>query len=1522
VAKRKKSEKLVASVAAFDEDGKLLFGLRSDMQKWVLPGGHLEEDEEGNPEDPRKGAVRELREETGLKPLSLQYLGHGVVRRLTGNVRVFCFKAKVAGKPHGDDDPDQECQTFRFVDVKNGIPDDINENMRDRNNVTLRLLGLQEGEVRKHEVELSKGSGGDINQIKNGPPPPSWQMDEQTKENLAGWVRQYGPDQVRLMAWRNIGIDDKVSAWNHHDWLTSRAPDESDADFMRRSPKPEDRAMALKLPSTEKRHLLEAARSGDASSMAKYQPSFFDHPLFDREVAKTMLESNTLPHSWKQSAIEQKKDPIGAEELEPLIQKYTPFVDPEKPVNPYGLELHANEQGLVESMIEHPSMSADQAKRLALYGDDNLSTHLASKLLRRDLPPSTLDEILKDGTAMMEKAKLDNNHGFRGAAMRSVVRNKNLPEAAIQHLFDFADKHRGGFRGGHELEMHLAGNPALTNEHMKKLLDPKRTHPFEAATQLAVLKNPKLNSELVGLALKSPLAAVRKEAIDGVSSSLHTPEQLSQAAQDEDPMVRKAVAGHPSATPELLQKIHDDFWNGISPEAKDRAMKGDLSQQAAINAYMSTVAGAIAHNSNVSDELFRHIATHYMPSSPGSLAQDMLSNPYPTKAKLDALVDGFDNSAKLADSNVHHFNTDGAGHFLDGLTVKNYDNKNLWRSMLTRDHLNRMLRNRLTPTAYKSSMLRDEELPWAPEDLDAVVRGGADSPYDSGNERMRANAIRNSKVPLQTVRDVLRGATPPSNFVMQEAVRHPGLTSHELFQLAGSTSHPQTLHNLMEHPNAGSEHVTEALKENPVFAADYLRHGAKVGLEHVKQGLADPNFGVRSAAVGHPLAPLEDVRRIAHDPNEHYDTRVTALNSGRLDEEDLVKLASAPPRADPQRPGVQIVDPMVSKAKELLAKEAPDTVFTEKVGPRLGVGKVRKIRDLITSKKGRLFMHQKDLPPGDWSAGRGPDGNIHASKLQEHIDKQQPMAFNVSHAKWEGAQRHSEEPSKVFQLNLTSDHVRKLKQAGVYNAFRKMQEASTYSSHPVARYHGVGWVRWTGNPRQGIFVDEVQSDFGQSFVRQAAAQAAARGMDTDDAVQQATNKYGSEEDFKKISQILFNGKHPNEILHESFQQWLRDQGHHNAKVQVHTVESKAPISLGRPLPKKCKACGKSEDMHSGEVCSHPGCNHPEDVHHAFVPYNVNPEECASCSSRRLAEHHPNHPFQKGLGHAFEPGEPDRTKAPGHFNVTYHDVPKKMGAEPSTYGKLKTQTGTGGDREIGPGAPTWEMKVRKAEKLIKALGWLPAFRHPKTGAVISCHEGYHDLNVLPPGDMNWDTGFVNPEGVYHTREQTQQVLKLNGNNSGALHAAQTRKFEPELWLAQHRLVKKIKASDLKPVSRYHDGPLGEVFVDHSKEFEAHPGEHQGHVDAFRAAVIDHPDHVKRGKTGTRESSNSTGKVVYDVNHDIGSTTSTGSWSSPTTRRSCPGRAAGCISRPGLGGDDQSGPVPCRSDRPPASEGPRG
>lgn len=71
-------------VAVFDSDDRLLVTRRSLTLKgfpgaWVLPGGHLELDE-----DLEEGALRELREETGIlivpgkEPGTYSYAGHDI----------------------------------------------------------------------------------------------------------------------------------------------------------------------------------------------------------------------------------------------------------------------------------------------------------------------------------------------------------------------------------------------------------------------------------------------------------------------------------------------------------------------------------------------------------------------------------------------------------------------------------------------------------------------------------------------------------------------------------------------------------------------------------------------------------------------------------------------------------------------------------------------------------------------------------------------------------------------------------------------------------------------------------------------------------------------------------------------------------------------------------------------------------------------------------------------------------------------------------------------------------------------------------------------------------------------------------------------------------------------------------------------------------------------------------------------------------------------------------------------------
>jgi hypothetical protein len=144
-----------------------------------------------------------------------------------------------------------------------------------------------------------------------------------------------------------------------------------------------------------------------------------------------------------------------------------------------------------------------------------------------------------------------------------------------------------------------------------------------------------------------------------------------------------------------------------------------------------------------------------------------------------------------------------------------------------------------------------------------------------------------------------------------------------------------------------------------------------------------------------------------------------------------------------------------------LSFHSPDSIYSTKVNVRHGTNRLRKIRDLIMN-RGVKEAHPKDLPPGDWSVGRAPNGLIHADKIQQWIDAQPPQIWNVSFDRWTGAQRHNDQNSAVFQLNMTNDQIKKLKDSGAWNTFRKFHKATMSSGHPV-KPSTIGWVRFTSN---------------------------------------------------------------------------------------------------------------------------------------------------------------------------------------------------------------------------------------------------------------------------------------------------------------------------------------------------------------------------------------------------------------------------------------------------------------------------
>lgn len=378
-------------------------------------------------------------------------------------------------------------------------------------------------------------------------------------------------------------------------------------------------------------------------------------------------------------------------------------------------------------------------------------------------------------------------------------------------------------------------------------------------------------------------------------------------------------------------------------------------------------------------------------------------------------------------------------------------------------------------------------------------------------------------------------------------------------------------------------------------------------------------------AVGRTVGNMIEARHLSEDVLRRIDSHLKGMEAaGRRVGSDVPRIA-------------------IRKALGVLD---PDSVHSEAVGVRMDSARLRMARDLIDMLQPQTReIHPKHLPAGDWSVGRLPNGNIGAEKLQQAIDAIQPQRWNVSHSHWDGAQRHSGEHSKVFQLNITTDQVNQMKAAGVYDTFRKMHLASMQSAHPVTPTT-IGWVRYTNSPvsydgrEPGFFVDEVQSDFGQSFVKQAqgqmrqraeqeGGQMRAQGVPEEqvqahirgrmDEVTRRAEVEWPHEHYRKISDILFQGRHPNHILAEAFMQSLRDTEPNpdDVKVGWHSTVTKGPLSnmdMDKPLP-------------------------------------------------------------------------------GHFKTTYEDVPKRMGMVPSTYGEMSTHD-TSADIV---NHRTWIGRVRKSEE---------------------------------------------------------------------------------------------------------------------------------------------------------------------------------------------------------------------------------
>lgn len=132
------------AVVGVIKDGKILMGKRRDNNKWTNPGGHLEEGEQ-----PIQGAIRELKEESGIEvqPHQLSHLCSETVTKPGGEkLKVHAYRCNLgeATSTSMKEDPDGEVFRWHWVNADGRNNKEIYNNLHvpAGENVLLKALGM------------------------------------------------------------------------------------------------------------------------------------------------------------------------------------------------------------------------------------------------------------------------------------------------------------------------------------------------------------------------------------------------------------------------------------------------------------------------------------------------------------------------------------------------------------------------------------------------------------------------------------------------------------------------------------------------------------------------------------------------------------------------------------------------------------------------------------------------------------------------------------------------------------------------------------------------------------------------------------------------------------------------------------------------------------------------------------------------------------------------------------------------------------------------------------------------------------------------------------------------------------------------------------------------------------------------------------------------------------------------------------------------------------------------------------
>jgi hypothetical protein len=460
-----------------------------------------------------------------------------------------------------------------------------------------------------------------------------------------------------------------------------------------------------------------------------------------------------------------------------------------------------------------------------------------------------------------------------------------------------------------------------------------------------------------------------------------------------------------------------------------------------------------------------------------------------------------------------------------------------------------------------------------------------------------------------------------------------------------------------------------------------------------------------------------------------------------------------------------------------LGARAPDLVH-ESVVFGMNTNKARKMRDLIQQlSPDNGEVHPNKLPK--WGnvlqIGRLPNGNISATKIQQWIDQNsKSKRFNWTTGVWTRSQRHNNTPSAVLHICFTSDHLKRIEEAGLKPLFDKLLNIRS-TGHPYSPAL-LGWVRWTSDKKDAkkdtaarrkgyerpdsIHIEELQSDIAPlDIYRKWKRHYLENAMDHVSAMSDIKMAMSLRRRLRRrgISNLKVGPSEPGDGP-EKFSS-LVDRNGSIAVPRVPDKDVDSVLKLIRMSPLEFntefnnRAQKRFEEVSAGVLereWPQEKMKKLQEIlfgkeHQGVVFHEAFQQWCRNQGWVDVPISCPDLPLKAEISGLHNPGVSIGSKGewrydyPGHFKTVYHDYPIDSAWEPATYGDISAQDGEYKDSEA---------TVNEIQQTgVKVSGVLPA---PKVGKIKTLlpksddrlvdpvSQSQHPTHGLVPKQIPWPT----------------------------------------------------------------------------------------------------------------------------------------------------------------------------------------